>query len=217
MTSIIEIRSKIPEDIFDYQQLMEVLSGYSKPRDRLSSLLHSGQIIRIRKGLYTFTEPLRRSQVCRELLANLIYGPSYVTSDYALSYYSLIPERVDIMTSVTTGRTRSFNTPFGTFAYQNYKESLYIPGITIEKNGKYTFLIASTEKALVDKIWLDKRFSGTVISSYGSYLSDDLRVDPDRLARLDFERFKLIADAMDVRKIDNLLKYLEKLMGGSHE
>lgn len=215
MITITEIRARISEDIFDYQQLAELLSGYSKPRDRISSLLRSGEVVRIRKGLYTFAESLRRSQICRELLANLIYGPSYVTCDYALSHYNLIPERVNIVMSATTGRSRSFETPFGTFSYRNYAESLYVPGITIEKTGKFSFLIASPEKALIDKIWFDKRFSGTTLSSYEGYLRDDLRVDLDRLAELDFDKFKIIADAMDTRKINNLFKYLKKLRSRS--
>ena len=48
--------------------------------------------MRIRKGLYAFGEPLRRAPISRELLANLIYGPSYISLDYALSYHGLIPE-----------------------------------------------------------------------------------------------------------------------------
>jgi hypothetical protein len=60
MISITDIRSKITEDVFDYQQLTDLLAEYSKPRDRISQLMSNGDIIRIRKGLYTFPEALRR-------------------------------------------------------------------------------------------------------------------------------------------------------------
>src|SRR3546814_12610637 len=51
------------------------------------------------------------------LLANHIFGPSYVSVETALSYYGLIPERVYETTSMTTQAPRKFNTPLGTFTY----------------------------------------------------------------------------------------------------
>lgn len=209
MISIIDIRAKIQEDIFDYQQLNELLSIYNNPRDRISRLLKSGEIIRIRKGLYTFAEALRRGPVCRELLANLIYGPSYITADYALSYYGFIPERVETVTSVTIGRSRSFHTPLGTFSYRNYAEHLYSPGITIEPHGRLSFLIATPEKALIDKVWLDKRFKGRSKSSYRDYLTDDLRIDYNHLSEINPDRFKEISTAIKCKKIDALYAYLK--------
>jgi len=217
MINIIKIRGLIPEDIFDYQQLLDSLSGYSKPRDRIGSLLQSGEIVRIRKGLYTFAEPFRRASLCRELLANLIYGPSYLTSDYALSYYGLIPERVAVLTSVTPGRSRSFATPFGTFTYRNLSGSLYAPGATLESSDKSSFLIATPEKALIDKVWLDNHFSGTTIFAYDAYLRDDLRLDFNRLQELDLKRFQELADGRNSRKIGNLIKYLKPRMEVDHE
>ena len=212
MTNIIEIRSRISEDIFDYQQLLDNLSHYGNIRNCIGRLLDSGEIIRIRKGLYTFAEPLRRSPLCRELLANLIYGPSYITADYALSYYGLIPERVTVLTSVTTGRSRSFSTPFGVFTYRSLSGAFYTPGATLETSGKSPFLIATPEKALIDRVWQDNHFSGTTISSYDAYLRDDQRLDFDRLRELDFKRFQEFAGARGSRKIDNLLKYIKPHM-----
>ncbi len=39
--------------------------------------------------------------------ANLLYGPSYVSLEYALHHYSLIPERTAEITSVTPGRSKN--------------------------------------------------------------------------------------------------------------
>ena len=102
------LRQKIDLDVFDYQVLLDVLAGYGKPRDKITRLLMSGEIVRVKKGLYCFGEAFRRSPICREYLANLIYGPSYVSLDYALRLHGLIPERVEAVTSVTTRRSRGF-------------------------------------------------------------------------------------------------------------
>ena len=96
--------------------LLDVLEGYARPRDKITQWLNRGIIVRIKKGLYVFGESLRRKPYSRELLANLIYGPSYLSLEWALQYYGLIPERVEALTSVTTGRSRKFSTPAGLFA-----------------------------------------------------------------------------------------------------
>ena len=111
--TITDIRRAIPTEVFSFQQLMDCLAGYAKPRDKIGALLRRGDIIRVRKGLYVFGPDYRRGPWSREVLANLIYGPSYISLDYALAYYALIPERVEEVTSVTLSRSRRFDTPLG--------------------------------------------------------------------------------------------------------
>src|SRR4030066_379589 len=111
----INVRDNIPAEIFDYQTLIEALKGLAYPRNRISDLLRQGIIIRIKKGLYVFGDKSRRDPYSKELLANLVYGPSYVSLDFALAYHGLIPERVEAQTSVTPIRSRRFATPVGLF------------------------------------------------------------------------------------------------------
>ncbi len=210
------LRREIRAEIFDYQVLADALSGYRKPRDTITRLLASGTIVRIKKGLYCFGEPLRKEPVSREYIANLIYGPSYVSLDYALAYHGLIPERVETVTSVTTGRSREFDTPFGAFSYRLLGRPRYSVGAQLETTGHWRFLIASPEKALADKVWTDKRFNGRLASDFDAYLSDDLRIDQEDLAVLDRSRLQSIARSYDSAKIHNLVGYLEKLEVPAH-
>lgn len=211
MIETAQLRKRIHRDIFDYQQLVACLDPFSKPRDKIRRLLSRGEFIRVKKGLYVFCEPFRQGPVSRELLANLIYGPSYISLDYGLSHHGLIPERVDTVTSVTPGRSREFDTPFGVFSYRHLRGSRYPAGATLEQEGDVSFLIASPEKALADKVWADKRFSGSRLADYGPYLLDDLRVDPARLAGLDSSRLEAVARAYDSQKIHLLIRYLQTL------
>ena len=171
MDTIIRLQQKIKGEVFDYQVLMDALTEYRKPRDRITRLLASGMIIRIKKGLYCLGDVFRKEPLSREHMANLIYGPSYVSLEYALSYHGLIPERVEAVTSVTTRRSRDFNTSFGAFTYRMLKGPRYTVGAIIETIGKTPFLVASPEKALVDKVWSDKRFSGRRVSDLDAYLT----------------------------------------------
>jgi hypothetical protein len=167
--------------------------------------------MRVKKGLYCFGEAFRREPLSREYLANLIYGPSYVSLEYALSHHGLIPERVETITSITTRRSRDFDTPFGTFSYRMLKGPRYAVGAILETAGKTSFLVASPEKALADKVWTDKRFSGLRLSDYDAYLFDDLRIDREALSRFDYSRLQVIAMAYDSAKINNLVRYLKRL------
>ena len=210
------MRQQITRDVFDYQQLVACLSQFSKPRDKICRLLASGEIVRLRKGLYAFGESLRQAPISRELLANLIHGPSYISLDYALNYHGLIPERVEMVTSVTLGRSRTFTTPCGIFSYRRLNQSRYAVGVILEEHNDLSFLIASPEKALADKVWADKRFDGIRLSAYGPYLLGDLRLDPARLAVLDNDCLDAIARAYDSRKLDRLMRCLQTLREQSH-
>ncbi len=93
----------------------------------------------------------------RKVLANLIYGPSYISLEYALQYWGLIPERVETVTSITGKRNKFFTTPLGNFSYRYLHKSKFIQGVLLVKSrfsglpgegGVETgFFIASAEKA----------------------------------------------------------------------
>lgn len=214
MDELCQIRLKIEQDVFDYRALMEALSQYRKPRDKITKLLASGVILHIKKGLYCFGEALCKEPIRRESVANLIYGPSYVSLDYALSYHGLIPERVETVTSVTTGRTRNFDTPLGHFSYRTLQEPRYAIGVLLEPSGKTNYLIATPEKALIDKVWADKRLNGQILSDFGTYLYEDLRVAQDALNELDLHLFGRIAATFGSSKIRNLVQFLDRAKRG---
>jgi hypothetical protein len=215
MNEVTRIRGHIPQEVFDYQVLLDALADYHKPRDKITRLLAEGTIIRIKKGLYCFGEGLRREPISREQLANLIYGPSYVSADYALGYHGLIPEHVETVTSVTTRRSRVFETPLGTFSYQTLSERCYGVGAALASVGRTTFLIATPEKALIDKVWTDKRFNGRRMSDFEAYLRDDLRIEDASLGGLDRSRLEAIRRACRSAKISNLVYYLLRGEGAS--
>ena len=128
--NVYQLRQMIPKDIFDYQQLTQCLTAYRNPRARIRQLISTGVIVRIKKGLYAFSEPFRKGPVSSTTLANLLFGPSYVSLDYALSFYGMIPERVTTVTSLTTSRSRTFVTPFGRFDYRMSTPDRYVNGST---------------------------------------------------------------------------------------
>ncbi len=208
------IRKKIAHEEFDYQILLGCLGEYARPRDKISALLKKGFIIRIKKGLYIFGEAYRRRPYSREILANLIYGPSYISLDYALQYYGFIPERVEAVTSVTTGRSCSFFTPVGLFTYRKIPLEPFRIGMDrIEIGEGRAFLMATPEKALADKL-NDSRGAGIQTQKQlFAYLEDNLRIDRAVLEELDATAIDEIARrycSRRIRLLGDLVKRIHK-------
>lgn len=214
MMTMMDIRRGTRSDVLDYQQLTGLLGDYAKPRDRIGALTARGDLVRVRKGLYVFGEPWRRRAVDRLQLANLVYGPSYVSLDSALALHGLIPERVEEVTSVTTGVRRRFDTPFGVFSYTPLPPHRYAPGMAWREGEGGPFLAATPEKALADKVWTDKRFYPGRLGDFDAYLFDDLRVDPERLGALAPERLNAVARAYGSKKVTLLARWLARRAEG---
>jgi len=188
--------------------LIHVLAEYRKPRDVVSALLRKEQIIRVRKGLYVFGELWRRQPISREMLANLVYGPSILSINYALAWYGLIPERAYVLTSITSGRSRNFNTPLGRFSYTHLSLKRFGFGATIHKSNTGNWLITEPIKALADKVWTDKRFQPTSQASFADYLFEDLRIDEATLARF-YNKFNMnnLVRAYSTRKVTWMVEF----------
>ncbi|MGQ9800202.1 MAG: type IV toxin-antitoxin system AbiEi family antitoxin domain-containing protein [Candidatus Saccharicenans sp.] len=209
---IIELRSRIQTEIFDYQTLTCALSNLSSPRDKITDLMKKGIIIRIKKGLYIFGDQLRRYPYSRELLGNLIYGPSYISLDYALSYYGLIPEKVEIITSVTTNRSRRFSTPVGLFTYRQIPGSAYVNGaIRVEAGNNQAFLIATPEKALADKLVSLRGVTFNSRRELTDFLEEDLRINTDMLRSLSAEKIEQFAAGYRSRKLKILAALVRRM------
>ena len=162
--------------IFDYNQLLFLLKKYRRPRDKITELIKKQEIIRVKKGLYLNTEKLPQQNLMA--LANLVYGPSYLSKEYALSYHGLIPERVYEFTSMTSGKSKTFQTPVGRFSYQSVEIPYYVEAIERRENSTGSaYLIATPEKALCDLIYY-KHFPKA--DEFKSYLSG-LRIEIENL------------------------------------
>jgi hypothetical protein len=209
MTAIEKIRSEIDRDVFDYTQLMSVLQDYKKPRDTVTRLIEQRKIIRIKKGLYIFGELWKRSNYSLESLAGLIHGPSAISLDYALSWFGLIPERVYVVTSISTGRSRKFTTPIGDFSYRQLSHERFSVGLELRKNNSGNWFMAEPLKALADKVWCDPRCRPGKSSYFKDYLFYDLRMDELQLKSFISETsvYK-ITNAYQSQKINYLFDFL---------
>jgi len=122
----------LPKHPFDYQYLSHRLRQYRSPRVKIGLMLKKKEIVRIKKGLYILPEKYG-GKLDKILLSNLIYGPSYVSFEYALSYWGLIPEKVEVVTAVTNKRKKRFQTPAGAFSYRYLNTRIFPVGRVLIK------------------------------------------------------------------------------------
>lgn len=105
-------------------------------------------LTRLKKGIYA----LKTDLPTEEEIANRLYKPSYLSFEYALAYYNILPEMPYTITSATTKPTRTFTVENKTFSYSKMKKNAYM-GYVLIKKGDKSFLIADPEKALVDYLY----------------------------------------------------------------
>jgi predicted transcriptional regulator of viral defense system len=104
--------------------------------------------------LYTLNDGDRAAPLDVMFIANNIYTPSYVSLEYALYYYGLIPETVHEITSVSTAKTNTFKNHYGSFSYSTVKKELFCGFDSSKSADGMPVLIACPEKAVLDFIYL---------------------------------------------------------------
>lgn len=192
--------------------LREALNEYRSPNSKIISMERSGDLIRLRKGLYIVHPDLSNQEISRELIANNLYGPSYVSCESALSYHRLTPERVNTVVSSTFRRAKRYATPLGEFEYITFPREYF--GIGIEQimvEEKYAFLMASPEKAICDLIISTSGLRFQSAKAAREYLLYDLRIDFNEHPNWNTEIISVCAQYKRKRRE---LNFLQEVLNG---
>ncbi|OAV67964.1 hypothetical protein Barb6XT_01227 [Bacteroidales bacterium Barb6XT] len=194
----------------NHAALSEMLNGCQSPNDKISAMEKRGEIIRLKKGLYVVSDKISRKKISRELIANHLYGVSYVSLETALSHYGLIPEKVFAIRSITTKRAKQFENAFGCFEYISMPADYFSIGIRQQiVDNKYAYLIATPEKALCDLILVTPNLRLQSIKAMQTYLEDDLRIDFSAAENIDLD---IIRECVEVGRKKRELDLLERCL-----
>ena len=191
--------------ILTISQLKERYRDYANPLDKIKRDCDAGILIRLNRGLYE-----DNPHVDPYLLAAPILSPSYISFEYALSYYGLIPERVVTITSASlmVHKNKTFNNAFGRYTYTDIPAEAFAIGTTHIVIGDYAARIATKEKAICDSLckW-------PVVHSakdLKQLLFEDKRIDEDEFACLCFNDLLEIAKCYHKTNLDLLIKLIRK-------
>jgi len=170
----------------------------------IKKLIREGGLIVLKKGLYVarlYLLTLEKNPSLREgyleYLANIIRYPSYISLEYVLSKYGLIPEGVFAITSVTLKSSRVYKNSLGNFIYRNIKEEMFFGFADRDFEGK-RLKMATKAKALFDFLYYKKAIS-----------LNDLRINWEVFLPSDKEEFAAIVKKSDSPKMERVLRNLK--------
>jgi len=190
--------------------LKSLLSGYSNPNAKIKLWVEHGYLVPLKRGLYIVARVITHQEPCMELIANHLYTPSYVSLQYALRWYGLIPERVIQITNITTCHARKFSNSLGSFTYHNVAPAYFALGITSHSEGSSAYMMATAEKALIDTILFTTKVPNSLVG-LEQFLEEDMRFDMDALHDMNIPLLQAIADVAPKRTIiQNLITLCQR-------
>ena len=192
--------------ILSQEDLKIKYKDYYDVKGKVRREVATGNLIPLMRGLYETDKT-----ISGKYLAGHIYGPSYISFDYALSTYSLIPETVyNTFTSATfkKSKTKTYQNHFGTFIYKDVPEAVYSLGVLIKEDGRYSYLIATPEKALCDKLYSLPPVN--TIKGLRSLLFEDLRIDESEFQKLNVNELCELAPLYKATTLNTLVKLIRR-------
>jgi hypothetical protein len=184
--------------------LLGLYSNQKYPRDKVKNLLAKGDLIHLKQGLYLLGEEYGRTY-SKEVLAGMIYGPSAISLEYALSYHGLIPERVEVVTSICFKRNKIFKTPIGNFTYRYVAPEIFPLGTDYIQTSEGNFFLATPERALCD-LAQDAKLGSDAEAL--DYVLGSLRVNEEEVQKLRAPLLLELGKAYRRRSIDHLVDTL---------
>ncbi len=191
--------------ILTTSMLMDQLQRYSDPAGKILRMKREGKLFQLTRGIYETDK--NAPGYC---LAGAIFGPSYLSFEYALSVYGLIPEAVYTFTSATFNKKKAkeYENHFGRFTYRDVPSEAYPFGIVIKEENEYVYQMATPEKALCDKLYtMPPVMSQKEIERM---LFEDLRIDRTEFEKLHVDKILQIGDRYHSNNLKYLLKYLRR-------
>ena len=189
--------------VFTTQMLIERYRDYANPKAKIKRLANDGELFPLTRGLYETD-----GSAAGYCLAGAIFGPSYLSFDYALSVYGLIPEAVYSFTSATFDKkkAKTVENHFGRFTYRDVPADAYPFGIVIKEENEYIYQMASPEKALCDKLYAMPPVTSQ--KELERMLFEDLRIDRTEFDKLDADFILQIGAKYRCNNLKYLMKYL---------
>jgi predicted transcriptional regulator of viral defense system len=173
------------------QILLGMLGEYKRPYDKINELVKQKILIPVKRGIFIPGPSANVQQPEPYLLANHLAGPSYISLESALSYWSFIPERVYEVSSMTTGRSKIYDTSTGRFSYTQLPLPYFSFGqVSVQIEKKQVVLMASPEKALCDKIVTTAGLVFRSAKQLSEWLTADMRMEKEKLGTLQWEKME---------------------------
>ncbi len=202
-----------PGGLFDETVIRNLFGERSEAARKV--LVHravsAGEIIRLKPGLFLLAPEFRKTHPHPFVIAAMLHAPSHVSLESALAHHGLIPEAVYQVASVTSARSRTFNTPVGVFSFKRVPAVNPRAGVRAHKiDGRSWAFVATPLRAIADLIYTRKDVNwekdGLV------FLTESMRIERDDLENMSFESLSEVSRSLrDRRTTDYLRKLFQEL------
>lgn len=168
--------------------LRSELYKYANPDAKVKNMVKQGELVPIKKGIYE-TDKFTQGHY----LASVLYGPSYLSFEFALSYHSLIPETVYNFTCATFERKKAkqYNTSFGVYTYRDVPSDAYPIEVVLKMESGYSYQIATPEKAICDMLYKTSPLQN--LSGLKYFLFEDLRLSETEFYAMNLQKMSDIS------------------------
>lgn len=201
------ILEKIPVPVFTTLEISMLIPGSADTRYGLvKRAIADGDIIQIRRGLYTVSPLYRKSILNPYSVSQMILGLSYISLETALSNCGWIPEAVRTITAATTCASTEFTTPIGHFTYEKVPQKTLFAGVDrLQDPAGNIWFQATPLKALADYVYIHKRDWDS-----SRPLIESLRIDEDNLRELTEADFLELEGNYYNRRVARFLEGLKR-------
>lgn len=188
-------------NVIKHQDILNAFGNVNQ--SQLSSWKSKNYLKSARKGMYILSD----TDADFLLMANELNN-SYISLEFALSYYQIIPEIAASITSVSNERSEKVNNDIGNFYYHKIAPKLFCGFVLIESSiKKNRFIrIAEKEKALFDLVY----FRGD-LKNKDDFASLRLNIDKIKIAKM--QKYINLVDAPQIKKrLNNFVNYLNVII-----
>ena len=168
-------------------------------------------LIRLKRGVYLIGPPFRKQLPSNAAIAHVLYGPSYISFESALSYHQWIPEAVNVTLCATAKRAQKIDAATGLFSYLRVPTHLFYLGVKRLEDDHNTFFIADPWKAIADHFYVYKRKWKSLADLYS-----DLRIEKDLMLESDLDILRFLSQHYQSNRVRKfLVKILKELESGN--
>jgi len=203
-----------PGGLFDESVVRNLFPDLSVGAKKL--LVHRavkhGEVLRLKPGCYCLAPDYRKSHLHPFVVAAVLHSPSHISLESALSHHGLIPEAVQIVSSVTSRRSRSFKTPLGHFSFQRVPAGNPAAGVRAVKVDRNSWaFIAGPLRALADLIYVrkDVRWEPKGLR----FLTESMRMEEEDLYGIPMNEFEEVIESMQNNRVRRYLTHFRDVIG----
>jgi len=201
------ILENVPVPVFTTLEIASFVPGSADTRYALvKRAIASGDIIRIKRGLYTLSPLYRKGTLNPFSVSQMIVTLSYISLETALSNYGWIPEAVMSITGVTNRASSEFITPVGHFTYEKVPQETLFAGVErVKDDSGNVWFQATPLKALADYVYLYGHNWSSI-----QPLVESLRIDRESLNEITKADFIELEGNYTNRRVIDFLEGLKK-------